>query len=65
MSAEEQATPESESPLPQMIAVATLIEKARALVDLLEDAENNHGGLIGTKTLRAKNVLRLELSRWP
>lgn len=44
--------------------IATLIRKAKALVELLEDAENNHGGLIGTTTLRAKNELRLELSKW-
>jgi hypothetical protein len=42
----------------------SLAEKAQALVDLLEDAEVNHGGLVGTKTLTAKNVLRMELSRW-
>lgn len=46
------------------IAVSDLVQKAQALVDLLEDAETNHGGLIGTKTLTAKNVLRMELSRW-
>jgi hypothetical protein len=41
-----------------------LLAKARALVELLDDAEVNHGGLIGGVTLRAKNELRLELSRW-
>lgn len=45
-------------------SVQGLVAKARALVALLEDAETNHGGLIGTKTLRAKNELRLELSKW-
>jgi hypothetical protein len=44
--------------------VNRLGEAAKTLVDLLEDAETNHGGLIGTKTLTAKNVLRMELSRW-
>lgn len=39
-----------------------LILKARALVDLLDDAERNHGALIGSKTLRAVNELRLELN---
>ena len=43
---------------------ASLVKKAKALVDLLEDAETNHGGLYSTKTLRAKNELRLELARW-
>lgn len=47
-----------------VLAVMTLRGKAQALVDLLEDAEVNHGGLVGTKTLTAKNVLRMELSRW-
>ena len=30
----------------------------------MDDAESNHGGLIGGVTLRAKNELRLELSKW-
>lgn len=42
-----------------------LVTKARALVALLEDAEINHGGLWGGKTMRAKDELRLELSKWP
>jgi hypothetical protein len=41
-----------------------LVAKAKALVELLDDAEVNHGGLVGGVTLRAKNELRLELSRW-
>lgn len=39
-----------------------LILKARALVEMLDDAERNHGALIGAKTLRAANELRLELN---
>ena len=42
----------------------SLVDKARALVALLEDAEVNHGGLWGGKTMRAKDDLRLELSKW-
>ena len=41
-----------------------LVQKAKALVDMLDDAERNHGALIGTKTLKAANELRLELARW-
>lgn len=41
-----------------------LIAKARNVVDLLADAEQNHGGLVGTKTLRAANEMRLELDRF-
>ena len=41
-----------------------LRDKAQTLVDLMLDAEINHGGLIGTKTLRARDELRLELARW-
>lgn len=47
-----------------MEQVPGLIEKADAVAKLLLDAEVNHGGLIGTKTLTAANELRLELSRW-
>ncbi len=46
------------------LAIMALVDKARALVELMEDAEVNHGGLVGTKTLRARNELRLELSKW-
>lgn len=45
-------------------AVRDLHAKAKALVDMLDDAERNHGALIGSKTLTAANELRLELSRW-
>lgn len=44
--------------------IESLVEKARNLVALLDDAEVNHGSLIGPKTLRAVGELRLELSRW-
>jgi hypothetical protein len=45
-------------------ATETLVAKAKALVELMDDAERNHGSLIGGKTLTAVNELRLELSRW-
>lgn len=41
-----------------------LLSKAKTLGDLMLDAEVNHGGLIGSKTLTAANELRLEISRW-
>lgn len=41
-----------------------LVAKARNLVVLLDDAEVNHGGLLGQKTMRAIGELRLELQRW-
>lgn len=41
-----------------------LTTKARTLVELMEDAERNHGSLVGSKTLRGVNELRLELSKW-
>jgi len=41
-----------------------LVAKANHLVELMDQAETQHGGLIGSVTLRAKNELRLELSRW-
>lgn len=44
--------------------VQDLITKATLLVDMLDDAERNHGALIGSKTLTAANDLRLELTRW-
>lgn len=47
-----------------MKEMTKVLDKAQALVDMIEDAENNHGGLIGKKTLRCKNELRLELERW-
>lgn len=52
---------ESESVLAM---VYSLYEKANVLVELMEDAERNHGSLVGTKTLRGVNELRLELSKW-
>ena len=44
--------------------VEDLVRRANKLVELMDDAESNHGGLIGGVTLRAKNELRLELSKW-
>lgn len=41
-----------------------LTARATTLVDLLWDAEINHGSLVGTKTLRARDELKLELARW-
>ncbi len=45
--------------------VEDLLVKARAVAELLNQAEQNHGGLIGTDTLKAANELRVQLSRWP
>lgn len=42
-----------------------LLVSARAVAELLNQAEQNHGGLIGVDTLKAANSLRLELTRWP
>lgn len=42
-----------------------LLMRARAVADLLNQAEQNHGGLIGVDTLKAANELRVELARWP
>lgn len=47
-----------------VLAIHALVERSKKLVQLLDDAEVNHGGLIGGVTLRAKNELRLELSKW-
>lgn len=47
-----------------LAAAEVLVVKAKALVDMLDDAERNHGALIGTKTLKAANELRLEIARW-
>lgn len=44
--------------------MARLLAKATTLVDLLWDAEINHGSLVGTKTLRARDELKLELAQW-
>lgn len=41
-----------------------LLRKANALVELMDDAERNHGSLVGSKTLRGVNELRLELLKW-
>lgn len=62
--------PTDETKLPGWLAAVPaddlnrLVAKAKALVALLDDAERNHGALIGVKTLRAVGELRLELSRW-
>lgn len=48
----------------QLAHAERLAKKSSALVDLLDDAERNHGSLVGTKTLRARDELRLELARW-
>lgn len=45
--------------------IADLLIEARALAELLSQAEQNHGGLIGVDTLGAANRLRLQLARWP
>ena len=41
-----------------------LLASARKVAELLNQAEQNHGGLIGVDTLRAANELRLQLARW-
>lgn len=41
-----------------------LVNKALKLVDLLDDAERNHGSLVGTVTMRARDELRIELLKW-
>lgn len=41
-----------------------LVEKATNLVKLMDDAEVNHGGLWSGKTMKARDELRLELSKW-
>lgn len=45
-------------------AIEALVAKAKRLVDMLDDAEVNHGSLVGGVTLRARDELRLELSKW-
>lgn len=47
-----------------MLKAAEFVAKAKTLVDLMNDVERNHGGLWGTKTLRARDELALELSKW-
>ena len=44
---------------------ATLVAKARKLIELLDDMEKYHGGLVGTATYRGRDELRMELSKWP
>ena len=44
---------------------AALVDKARKLIELLDDMEKNHGGLVGTATYRGRDDLRQELSKWP
>ena len=44
--------------------VDDLLTRARTVAELLSQAEQNHGGLIGVDILKAANALRLELSRW-
>ncbi len=46
------------------LRASLLLEKSRAVVELMDDAERNHGSLVGVKTLTAVNALRLELSKW-
>ncbi len=41
-----------------------LYDKAQALVDEMNDTERNHGGLLRPLTMRARDELALELSRW-
>jgi hypothetical protein len=48
----------------QVKTAGTLVAKANKLVQLMDEAETQHGGLVGSVTLRAKNELRLELSKW-
>lgn len=44
--------------------VLELVVRANKLVEMLDDAEVNHGGLWAGKTMRARDDLRLELARW-
>lgn len=45
--------------------VGELIDKARELVRMLDEAETHHGGLLTVGMLTAKNQLRTELIMWP
>lgn len=45
-------------------ATNELVAKATNLVKLMDDAEVNHGGLWSGKTMKARDELRLELSKW-
>lgn len=51
--------------LRQTDAATVLVAKAHMLVEMLDDAEVNHGGLWSGKTMRARDDLRQELSKWP
>lgn len=44
--------------------IAALVKRANNLVELLDDAERNHGSLVGTVTMRARDELRIELLKW-
>jgi hypothetical protein len=44
--------------------LTTLRKKAQHLVDCLDDADRNHGGLVGGVTMRVANELRQELMKW-
>lgn len=44
--------------------MAALIDKAQALVDLMNEDERHHGGLTRPETMRARNELALELQRF-
>ena len=44
--------------------VDDLLASAKKVADLLNQAEQNHGGLIGVDTLKAANELRLQLASW-
>lgn len=46
-------------------AIAALVTKARKMIELLDDMEKYHGGLVGTATYRGRDELRMELSKWP
>lgn len=45
-------------------SVEPLIANAKDLSEKLQQAETNHGGLMGTDILTSANTLRLELSKW-
>lgn len=45
-------------------SINELVAKARNLVELMNDAERNHGGLLSVQTLRARGELALELGKW-
>ena len=47
------------------LAVIEWLRHELPLIELLDDMEKNHGGLVGTATYRGRDELRLELSKWP